>query len=204
MFAKVLVANRGEIAVRVIRALDELGIESVAVYSEADRDAQHVKRATEAYLLGIAPSLLEVHRRTGARLRVVSAGSASLGLLDPMVDRVDWSEAGVGSALAGSDVALGPLTDTPYARGKSAYKLLQYAATGLPMVASPVGANLTALEAFGGLAERSASGWSEAVIGLLAAGEDVRARLGSIARRGVEAHYSFARWAATWQSTVMG
>ncbi len=75
MFTRVLVANRGEIAIRVIRALDELGIESVAVYSEADRDAQHVKRATEAYLLGPGPAaesylnvdkLMEVIERSGA------------------------------------------------------------------------------------------------------------------------------------------
>src|SRR3954454_16248961 len=75
MFNKVLVANRGEIAVRVIRALDELGIASVAVYSEADRDAQHVKRATEAYLIGPGPAaesylvvdkIVEVCKESGA------------------------------------------------------------------------------------------------------------------------------------------
>ena len=75
MFSKVLVANRGEIAVRVIRALDELGIASVAVYSEVDRDAPHVKRADEAYLLGPGPAA-ESYLNVEKILEVIEASGA--------------------------------------------------------------------------------------------------------------------------------
>src|ERR687894_1451517 len=75
MFKKVLIANRGEIALRVVRACQEMGIRSVAVFSEADAHAPHAREADEAVLIGPAPSsesylkgdrIIEAALRTGA------------------------------------------------------------------------------------------------------------------------------------------
>jgi glycosyltransferase involved in cell wall biosynthesis len=147
--------------------------------------------ATLPYLEGIAAPLARAAAALpGARLLVVADASPALRGLP--VDLVPWTEEGEADALRSMDVGLMPLTDDPWSRGKCAFKLLQYGATGIPSVASPVGANLAVVEdrRTGRIAGSDAA-WESALLEL---GKDpaLRSSLGAAARRQVEARWSSA------------
>jgi acetyl/propionyl-CoA carboxylase alpha subunit len=104
MVNKILVGNRGEIAIRIIRACREMGIPSVAVYSEADKEALFTRYADEAYCIGPPPApgnIRAYHSTGGTGIRVDSGVYASYAIppfYEPMISKLivwgkDWSEA---------------------------------------------------------------------------------------------------------------
>jgi glycosyltransferase involved in cell wall biosynthesis len=120
-------------------------------------------------------------------LRVIS--SAAPAWEDVPVVHVPWTLAGAADALRDLDVGLAPLPDTPWARSKCGYKALEYMASSLPVVASPVGAlaSIVVPEETGLLADGAA--W-ESAIRRLASDPELRAALSAAGRRRVEERYS--------------
>lgn len=158
---------------------------------------------TEPYLRHSAEGLLAAHRETGLRLRVVSRGNASLGALDAIVDRVDWTPDGFSAALADADLGIMPLPDDEWTRGKCAYKLLQYGASAVPVIGSAVGTNITALQRLGGVQAGGPAEWRDALIDMVRATPADRAAAGRAAHDGVVRHYSFEAWAPVWRAAVL-
>jgi len=131
MFNKVLIANRGEIAVRIIRACRELGMQTVAVFSEADRQALHVRYADEAYLLGPAPSresylrgdkIIDIALKSGAK--AIHPGYGFLA------ERADFSQACQDAGLA----YIGPKPSSIAAMGDKAVARATVAKAGVAVV----------------------------------------------------------------------
>ncbi|WP_158657481.1 glycosyltransferase [Blastococcus saxobsidens] len=151
--------------------------------------------ATEQYLAHLAPALSRLHAACDAVVTVVSRGDRPFPGMDHMVRRVDWSPAAAREQLARADLALAPLVDDEFTRGKCAYKLLQYGAAGVPTVGSPVGVNRTVLQDLGGSAAADLEQWFARVADVLAMAPADRAELGRRARAAVAETYSYGAWA---------
>jgi glycosyltransferase involved in cell wall biosynthesis len=158
--------------------------------------------STEQYLALVEAPLLRLHHGRGLRLTVISAGDRSLGELDVMVDRVPWHKETFSQQLAEADFGIMPLPDSDFARGKCAYKLLQYSAAALPSVASPVGANALALSRTGGSPATRDDEWFQAIEALIDSTADRRMALGRQAREAIVEHYSFQAWAAEFTRAI--
>jgi glycosyltransferase involved in cell wall biosynthesis len=144
------------------------------------------------YMEPILPTLTELAYQHGARLISVGAGEAADAY--PYIENWPWSEETEVARIQMMDIGIMPLTDTPWARGKCGYKLIQYMACGVPVVASPVGVNSEIVEhGVNGFLASTEEEWREA-IGTLLNDSSLRRRMGDAGRNKVEQSYSIQTW----------
>lgn len=144
------------------------------------------------YMEPMMPLLTQVAQTHGAQIAVVGAGRAAA--THPLLDNLPWTEDTEVARIHAMDIGIMPLTDTPWARGKCGYKLIQYMACGLPVIASPVGVNAEIVEhGVNGFLASTEAEWAESLRTLLSDAA-LRARMGEAGRRKVEWNYSLQVW----------
>lgn len=157
---------------------------------------------TTPYLAGIAPVLERFAKHSDRPVRLLVVGGSIAGIAGVRVEERAWSPQAEREALAEMDIGLMPLVDTPWTRGKCAYKALQYMAAGIPSVADDVGVSAATVGG-AGYAVSGADTWLEA-LQALAADAGLRARLGEAGRRRVEEEFSPRRWLPTLAAILRG
>jgi glycosyltransferase involved in cell wall biosynthesis len=150
--------------------------------------------STWAHIRPILPLLSEICSAHGVRFRAVGAGAGAGAERDRFdgLDLIPWSEPSEIADVQAMDIGVMPLIDRPFERGKSGYKLIQYMACGLPVVASPVGVNSDiVIEGESGFIASSEEEWRWALIRLIRDPE-LRARMGAVGRARAVERYSLA------------
>lgn len=139
---------------------------------------------TSHYLQGVHAALVEFCRRRNARLRLIGSGPYELS--DVPIEVLPWSEETEAEDIRSFDVGIMPLIDGPWERGKCSYKLIQYMASSIPVIASPVGVNRTIVEhGVNGFLADSSEDWC-AALEKLWQNPELRAQMGAAGREKVE------------------
>lgn len=144
------------------------------------------------YLYAIEAALAAVMRtHPNVRMRVVCDRRPEFREIDPSrCDFIKWSEDIEVASIQGMDIGVMPLEDSPWARGKCSFKMLQYMSCGVPVVASPVGMNADVLAMDNiGLGASTSTQWVDALVALLDK-EDMRMEMGALGRRVVQQSFS--------------
>ncbi len=142
------------------------------------------------YMLPLLPTLTAVAGQENCQIHAIGAEP----LRHPLLNVIPWSEDSEAEQILQMDIGIMPLNDTPWSRGKCGYKLIQYMACGLPVIASPVGVNTEIVEeGVNGFLASSAAEWRDAIVTLVR-DPDLRQRMGAAGRRKVERQFSLAVW----------
>ena len=147
--------------------------------------------STWQYVKPLLPLLERLCASGRARFRAIGPGWRAEPDRFPGLELVPWSETNEVAEVQGFDIGIMPLIDTPWARAKSGYKLIQYMACGIPSVASPIGVNASILEENTGILATDLDEWERALASLVE-DADLRRRRGQGARQRAVSRYSLA------------